>query len=83
MRAGGGGQQDERECALESITTALHDCSLEIDKTLDEPAQAETDRNAAQMGFKSVFDGRPRGEDADGDESAGDGHVTDEAFGMR
>jgi len=56
---------------------------FEIDKTLDEPSQAEADRDAAQMGFESVFDGRPRGEDADGDESASDGHVTDKAFVVR
>ena len=56
---------------------------FEIDKTLDEPSQAKTDRDAAQMGFESVFDGRPRGEDADGDESAGDSDVADESAVMR
>jgi hypothetical protein len=34
------------------------------------------------MGFESVFDGRSRGQDADGDKSAGDGDVADEAAGM-
>jgi len=53
---------------------------FQIDKTLDEPPQSETDRDTAQMGFESIFDGRSGRKDADGDESAGDGHVPDEAF---
>lgn len=53
---------------------------FQIDKTLDEPSHSETDRDASQVGFESIFDGRSGGEDADGDESAGDDHVPDEAF---
>ncbi len=56
---------------------------LKIDKTLDEPAQSQANRNSTQMGFKTAFDGRARGEDADGDESAGDSDVADESAVMR
>ena len=56
---------------------------LKIDKTLDEPAQAQAYGNSTQMGFKPVLDGRARGEDADSDESAGDSDVADESAGMR
>jgi hypothetical protein len=56
---------------------------FEIDTRLDEPSKAEADGDAAQMGVESAFDRRTRGEDADGDETAGDDYVADEAVGMR
>jgi len=35
------------------------------------------------MGVESAFDRRTRGEDADGDETAGNDYVADETVGMR
>jgi hypothetical protein len=56
---------------------------FEINTRLDEPSEAEANGDAAQMGLEPAFDRRARGEDSDGDETAGDDYVADEAVGMR
>jgi hypothetical protein len=56
---------------------------FKINARLDEPSEAEADGDAAQMGVESAFDRRARGENADGNEAAGNDYVADEAVGMR